>query len=216
MPDAERSVELQPFAADDMDELISMVPDAGFLLQWAGPHYLFPLDRSQLEDTLAKSQGENPRVLVYKAVLRLEPAGGDQPGLGGAVAQARAGGEATVGHIQLLDIDRQYKSCVLGRVLIFPEHRGRGLGKAMVAAALQEAFGGLGLREMTLAVFDFNAPALATYRGQGFVQFDLGSHEFAGQTWTYIRMALSAREWRRRSRPGLWRRLRGRRGARLR
>lgn len=201
MLDADRALELQAFTAADFDQLISAVPDAGFLLQWAGPQYVYPLDQAQLEDTLAKSEGETPRVLAYKAVLL--------PRAGQAGRPAPGGRAVTAGHVQLLDIDRQYRSCVLGRVLIFPEFRGRGLGKAMVAAALGEAFDRLGLRDVTLAVFDFNLPALATYRSQGFVEFDRGSHDFAGQTWTYRRMAVSAREWRHRSRPSLWRRFWG-------
>jgi RimJ/RimL family protein N-acetyltransferase len=196
---ADPSVELLPFAEDDFNELIAAVPDAKFLLQWAGPQYVYPLDRTQLEDTVARAKGRNPRVLVYKAVLR-PFAEGQQPG-------DRNRSACTIGHVQLLDIDRQHKVCVLGRVMIFPAYRGRGLGKAMVAAALQEAFGGLALRDVTLAVFDFNRPALATYRSQGFAEFDHGSHDFAGEIWGYTRMVLSARDWRRGRRASLWQRL---------
>jgi RimJ/RimL family protein N-acetyltransferase len=197
------TVELLPFSEGDFDELLAAVPDAGFLLQWAGPQYVYPLDRRQLEETVARTKGPSPRMLAYKAVLR--PCDeGRQPFDRNATA-------CTVGHIQLLDIDRQYKTCVLGRVLIFPRYRGRGLGRAMVAAALQEALGKLALRDVTLAVFDFNRPALAVYHSQGFTAFDHGYHEFAGETWAYTRMALSARDWRHRRQPSLWKRLLGRR-----
>ncbi len=193
MATAEQSIELQPFGERDFDELISAVPDAGFLLQWAGPQYVYPLDRRQLEETLAKTEGDSPSALVYKAVLA---------GTAGAFP-------VTVGHVQLLDIDRQYKSCVLGRVLIFPKHRGKGLGRAMVGAAVREAFDTLGLREMTLAVFDFNERAVRTYRGHGFVGLDHGAHEFGGESWGYTRMSLRASAWRRPRRSGFLRRLRG-------
>ena len=193
MATADQSVELQPFGESDFDELIAAVPDAGFLLQWAGPQYVYPLDRRQLEETVAKTAGDNPSSRVYKAVLTAT-AGASLP---------------TVGHVQLLDIDRQYKSCVLGRVLILPEHRGKGLGRAMVGAALREAFDALGLRDMTLAVFDFNEPAVRTYRGHGFVGLDHGAHEFGGETWGYTRMSLRASAWRRPRRRGFLHWLRG-------
>lgn len=177
----EQALELRQFGEADFDDLISVVPDAAFVLQWAGPQYVFPLDREQLAATLAKTEGEYPSARMYKAVL----------------PDGESGRFFTVGHVQLLDIDRQYGVCVLGRVLIFPEHRGKGLGVAMVDAALREAFDNLGLKEVMLAVFDFNEPALRTYRGRGFENFDHGEHKFAGEPWGYTRMSLRASEWRR-------------------
>jgi hypothetical protein len=53
-------IKLQTFDESDFNQLIAAIPDARFLLQWAGPKYNFPLDVSQLKDTLAKTTGEQP------------------------------------------------------------------------------------------------------------------------------------------------------------
>ncbi|MCL5735782.1 MAG: GNAT family N-acetyltransferase [Actinobacteria bacterium] len=170
-------LKLQPFDESDFAPLIAQVPDARFLLQWAGPEYTFPLDPFQLRQTLAKAWGRVPGFKVYKAVL--------------------SASSQTVGHIQLMDIDHESGTCVLGRVLIFPEHRGQGLGKALVRAALTEAFRTVGLGKVTLLVFAFNKPAVATYCSLGFVRSlpDPAPHAVGGESWDVLAMELSRERW---------------------
>jgi RimJ/RimL family protein N-acetyltransferase len=170
-------LELRPFDARDFAQLIAQVPDARFLLQWSGPEYAFPLDSRQLRETLAKTRGKTPSFKVYKAVL--------------------SGAAATIGHVQLMDIDYESGTCILGRVLIFPEHRGKGLGKFLVRSALHEAFAGLGLREVTLRVLAFNRPAVATYESVGFVKSrpGPGPHLVDGESWDVFAMELSQARW---------------------
>lgn len=126
---------------------------------------------------MTKTEGASPSFKVYKAVL--------------------SGADATVGHVQLMDIDRQSATCVLGRVLIFREHRGRGLAVPLVRSAVGEAFAGLGLKEVTLLVFAFNRPAVATYERVGFVRSSAGplSHDINGSTWEVLVMELSRERW---------------------
>lgn len=50
---------------------------------------------------------------------------------------------------------------------VIASHRGRGIGRALLAAALQRA-PGAGFRRVELEVYSGNEPALALYRGQGF------------------------------------------------
>jgi len=153
--------------------LIAAVADARFLLQWAGPKYTYPLDVSQLKETLAKTTDEQPSFKVLKAI--------------------RSNTSETVGHIQLMDIDYSTASCVLGRVLIFPDHRGNGLGKAMVRLAVKDAFEKLGLDEIRLNVFDFNEIAIATYKSIGFIDYQIkkGALKFQNETWNVIKMKLN-------------------------
>jgi len=54
----DRVLELREFGRSDFAELLAVVPDAPFLLQWSGPQYVYPLDERQLEETLAKAEGE--------------------------------------------------------------------------------------------------------------------------------------------------------------
>jgi RimJ/RimL family protein N-acetyltransferase len=173
----DRPLELRCFGQADFAQLIAQVPDAGFLLQWSGPEWSFPLDFRQLREALAKTRGKQPAFKIYKAVL--------------------PGGAATVGHVQLMDIDYDGGTCVLGRVLIFPHHRGTGLGKPLVGAAMEEAFAGLGLREVSLKVFAFNQPALRTYEGLGFTRStaDPEFHELGGTSLEVLNMALRRERW---------------------
>lgn len=99
----------------------------------------------------------------------------------------------TVGRIQLMDIDYKAASCILGRVLIFHEFRGNGFGKAMVQEAVKFAFENLNLDEVSLGVFDFNAPAIKTYKEIGFFefQFNKGARQFQNERWNVIKMKLS-------------------------
>ena len=50
-------LELKPFTEDDCERLIGWIPDARFLMLWAGPDYSWPLDRKQLLATLERTRG---------------------------------------------------------------------------------------------------------------------------------------------------------------
>ena len=163
-------IKLQPFNDSDFKALIAEIPDARFLLQWAGPKYTYPLDTAQLNETLAKTVGEKPSFQVFKAIA-LDT-------------------QKTVGHIQLMNIDYAARSCFFGRVLIFQEYRGSGFGKAMLQAAVKLAFEDLDLTEIILGVFDFNTSAIALYKKIGFSEFQFleGARRFQDESWNLIRM----------------------------
>jgi RimJ/RimL family protein N-acetyltransferase len=171
------SLELRSFGEGDFAQLIAQVPDAPFLLQWSGPEWTFPLDFRQLRELQAKTRGRAPSFKVYKAVA---PVTG-----------------RTVGHIQLMDIDYRTGSCVLGRVLIFLEERGKGLGEPLVRAVLDQAFAELGLNQISLLVFAFNQPAVRTYARVGFTRSspDPLPHEMDGQSLEVRAMELSSDHW---------------------
>ncbi len=166
-------IRLEKFLESDCDPLIALVPDARLLLQWAGPNYRHPLDAIQLKRTLAKAAGEQPSVKVFKAVLRTT--------------------SQVVGHIQLMNIDYTRACCRIGRVMIFPDYQGTGLGKEMVRLAAREAFDTLGLVEITLGVFDFNKAAIATYQSLGFKEYRLkmGAFTFRDEAWNLMEMKLT-------------------------
>lgn len=172
-------VDLRPFTAGDIDQLIAWVPSAEFLLQFAGPRFQYPLTRAQLETFIERSAGEEPLHLPFTAV-------------DGADGQA-------IGHIQMVSIDRQNRSLTIGRVLIGPaELRGRGLGRQMLAAALRIAFEELAMHRVDLSVFDFNKPAIACYERLGFRREGvLRDHRRVGNGyWSSILMSILEDEWR--------------------
>jgi RimJ/RimL family protein N-acetyltransferase len=166
-------ITLQTFDEGDFNQLIAEIADARFLLEWAGPKYSFPLDTAQLNDTLSKARGEKPSYKVFKA-LYLETF-------------------ETVGHIQLMNIDYNTATCILGRVLIFSDFRGKGFGKAMVKLAVKDAFENLGLHEIRLNVFDSNETAIAIYRSIGFVDYEFkeDARHFQNESWNLIKMKLN-------------------------
>ena len=168
-------IALQPFCESDINGLIDEIPDARFLLQWAGPKYTYPLDAAQLNDTLVKTKGESPSFQVFKAIS--------------------VNTSESVGHIQLMNIDYHTASCFLGRVLIFQKYRGNGFGKAMIKAAVKVAFDHFNLAEITLGVFDFNTSAINIYKAIGFGEFNRGVRQFQNENWNLIRMKLNKDSW---------------------
>lgn len=96
-----------------------------------------------------------------------------------------------VGHIEL-GYRREAGTARLGRVGVAPQHRGRGLGVALVAAALEAAWELDWVDRADLRVYTFNAPALATYRRLGFVPelTETESRAVDGQWWEVATMVL--------------------------
>ena len=170
-------INLLQFNENDFSQLISEIPDACFLLQWAGPKYTFPLDSGQLSETLGKTVGNEPTFKVFKVI--------------------RSNTLETVGHIQLMNIDYDAERCSLGRVLIFKKYRGNGFGKEAVREAVRIAFENLGLNEIMLGVFEFNIAAIKLYKKIGFLEFQFleGARQFKDEMWNLIRMNLYKTHW---------------------
>jgi RimJ/RimL family protein N-acetyltransferase len=165
---------LRPFTAADIDTLIGWVPDATALLQWAGPTLSWPLTRAQLERDLAAGTS-----LMFTAC--------DATG-------------AAVGHIEIKAIDRTHANAMLGRILIAPMARGRGLSVPLVRAALRVCFDELKLHRVALRVFAHNAAAIASYARAGFVQEGYERHTKRapdGAWWDAVTMAILEDDWRR-------------------
>lgn len=171
-------VVLEPFGPADYARLVDWVPDQAQLLQWAGPIFRWPLDDAQLDDYVAPTAGPVPTRLIWRAV-------------------ADAGGEV-VGHVELNEIDRRHLAATLSRVLVSPEQRNRGMGRAMIAAALEVAFDTLALHRVELRVFDFNEPAIRCYEALGFCREGLlrDTRRIGRVHWSTLVMSLLDDEWR--------------------
>ncbi len=172
-----RHIMLKTFEESDFSLLASMIPDARFLLQWAGPKYTYPLDVLQLKGELANTVDKKPSSKIFKAI--------------------QSDSLETVGHIQLREINYDAFNCVMSRVLIFSDYRGKGFGKAMVRLAVKYAFENLGLNEVLLNVYDFNKKAIATYRDIGFNDYQKTKDacKFQNESWNSIRMKLKKDVW---------------------
>ena len=73
------------------------------------------------------------------------------------------------GHFLLRRIDYEKNEARLGFIIVDPALRGKGTGRKMLALARKYAFEILGLKRLTLAVFDDNISAKACYLKAGFV-----------------------------------------------
>jgi ribosomal protein S18 acetylase RimI-like enzyme len=129
---------LRRFQPEDDAALISWVRSAEELRMFAGAGLSWPLDSAQLE--LIRS---DPEMVAYTAEL----------------------GGIPVGHFQI----RRHPpgSARLARVIVDPDKRGQGIGRALIQAAIKEAKR-RGFVHMDLHVYSDNAAARALYAELGF------------------------------------------------
>ena len=141
---SDTALTLRPMRAGDCDRLLSWIDCEDALYQWSGARaFSWPLDRGQLlRDLAAAGDAE----LMFAAT--------------------EASGEM-VGHVRL-EVNRHHRLGYILRVAVAPDHRGRGLGTALMRALERHAFDELGLHRLQLSVYAFNTAAIACYRGVGF------------------------------------------------
>ncbi|HEX7065214.1 MAG TPA: GNAT family protein [Bacillales bacterium] len=170
-------IELQPLEEKDFDRLIEWVESPEFLMQWAGPAFTYPLDKSQLGQHLESAQGENSDKVVYKAV--------------------DTDTDEVVGHIEWSHIDRQNQNARLSRVLIAPDARGGGSGTEMVKEMVRLGFEEFEFHRIELHVFEFNKGAIACYEKAGFQKEGLirEARKFGNEFWSAYRMSILESDW---------------------
>jgi RimJ/RimL family protein N-acetyltransferase len=174
--DRKEMLELRPFTEEDCDRLIGWIPDARFLLLWAGPGYTWPLDGKQLLATLRRTRGYMPVYFMFKAV--------DSDSC------------RIVGHIELQRYER--RAGHIGRVLVGDAGcRGKGYGTQLVSLVAGFAFAELGFDLLTLNVYAFNTPAVECYRRLGFRQVELreNARQFGDESWNLLTMELRREDW---------------------
>lgn len=171
-------IKLERFKYEEIPQLISWIPNKEFLLQWAGQSYTFELLEKQLENDIDTMLKEIPLNLMFSAKLNES--------------------NETVGHIQLLGIDRVNMSARIGRVLIEEKYRNKGIGHQVINAILNIAFNELKLHRVDLGVFDFNEAAIACYKKSGFIiegNFR-ECRKINEQYWSLINMSILESEYR--------------------
>lgn len=116
--------------------------DEDFLRQWAGAGYSYPLTAEQICGRLAE---------------------------GAQIFEAHRGGEM-VGTIEIIEIDEQNNSALVGRFVLDQTVTGKGIGSEVMTAFLGYCKEKLGLSQVTLFVFDFNIGAHKCYQKCGFCE----------------------------------------------
>jgi len=112
-----------------------------------------------------------------------------------AVEDAASG--LLVGEVVLNEVDLEALTCNL-RVLLGPQGRDRGLGTEAVALATAHGLEALGLRRITLEVFEFNPRGRRVYEKVGYVVTGVrpGALVFDGVAVAAVDMAVDADTWR--------------------
>ena len=171
-------VELAPFRESDAVTLVDWIPNDEFLAQWAGSNLSPPFDRVQFDAFRERAARESPPSRLYRVT--------------------RPDSDEMVGYGELASIDLPTRSARLSRLLMSPDHRGAGLGGAMVEALLVVAFDELALHRVALGVFDFNRAAIRCYQKAGFrVEGTRRECIQVGEVWwDSCIMAVLEGEWR--------------------
>jgi RimJ/RimL family protein N-acetyltransferase len=169
-------VTLAPFADADIDRLIAWMSSSQLLGQWAASGFSFPLTQAQMRAHMRTSAESG--ALIFKVL--------DQA-------------HSVVGHVELGSIDRFNRSLRIGRVVVAPERRGRGIGVDLMRSALRVAFDQLQMHRVELAVFDFNHAAIACYERVGFQREGVRREMFRSPDgyWSEIVMSILESQWRR-------------------
>lgn len=174
-------IDLVPFTEQDIDRLISWIASPEELFVWTADRFAYPLTREAFQEEMRKSAQLGDR-LFFKAV---DAESGD-----------------VIGHIELGGIDLRNRALRIGRVLLAPAFRGRGLGTEMMRAAVDLAFGTFAVHRVELGVFDSNPRAQACYERVGF-QVEGTRREsilaISGVSpegyWNVVTMSILDREW---------------------
>jgi ribosomal protein S18 acetylase RimI-like enzyme len=134
------ALHLRPARASDYAPLAGWIPDAEACGRWAGPRLTFPFAPEALEGLLAVATG---------ASFALEDGTGALVGFGQYWV-------------------REPGAVHLGRIVVAPDHRGRGLGGDLCRRLMAEALAATGAASLTLRVYRGNAAARALYASLGF------------------------------------------------
>jgi len=139
------------------------------MVLWSGPTFSWPLDLHQLDDYLAESAATGR--LVWTAFDYDEP--------------------APIGHVGIALQDNG-NTGRLGRVLIAPNARRLGYGRAVTQAAIAAGFNETTIEVMTLGVYRQNTIARSLYEQLGFKTTLIveNSVTIDGDAWDNIEMQL--------------------------
>jgi RimJ/RimL family protein N-acetyltransferase len=140
---------LRPPRPVDYSTLASWVPDAQACLVWAGPLIPFPISVELLDQQLAVASGRS----YFLTDANDGPVGFGQ-------------------HWVL-----KPGSVHLGRIIVAPTHRGKGVGRSLCTQLVLHAKAFSGASTVTLRVFRANLPAHRMYESLGFSAIEEASDD---------------------------------------
>lgn len=155
---------LRPYLEKDTAEILSWCKDAQSFYQWtAGVLGEYPIGRQEFEKV---------RSLIAFSVLEEKQ---------------------VVGFFTMRNPTEDMEELRIGFVILRPDLRGRGYGKAMLRLAVRYARELYGASRVTLGVFENNPAALHCYQAAGFRLIETEAtetYQIMGETWKVIQMEL--------------------------
>ena len=176
-----RLVTLRPFRDGDTEQMVQVLSD--------------PEVRRLTGSVASSAEAQRPQPLDDR-VRDWYATRNDQPDRLDLAVEDTASG-TLVGEVVLNEVDLEALTCNL-RVLVGPRGRDRGLGTEAVELATTYGLEALGLRRITLEVFDFNPRARRVYEKVGYVLTGVrpGALVFDGVAVAAVDMAVDAESWR--------------------
>ncbi len=177
-----RLVRLRPFRDGDAEVMAQIISD--------------PEVRRLTGSVESTAEAERPEVVLDDRLRHWYATRNEQADrLDLAVEDAATG--RLVGEVVLNEVDLVELTCNL-RVLIGPDGRGRGLGTEAVGLATAHGIERLGMRRITLEVFEFNPRAQRVYEKVGYRVTGVrpGGLVFDGVEVAALDMAVDAAHWR--------------------
>jgi ribosomal-protein-alanine N-acetyltransferase len=141
------TVRLRETRQSDYDVIASWIPDADACLRWAGPRVGFPFSVEELTQILTAA--------------------------GSAGVCLEADDEDPCGFGQYWSRDDE--TVHLGRLIVAPACRGKGLGRELCVRLIRRVVDVTGARAITLRVYRDNMTAVTLYQSLGFVAVDTES-----------------------------------------
>ena len=148
---------LRPCKREDGRELMKWFSDERQMRMWCRDGITFPLTDGQMDAYYAELD-QDSRAWGFTAL--------DESG-------------KPVGSFKMAAADYEADSVHMGYIVLAPEVRGRGVGQQMVAMAAAYAVDFLGMKRITLKVFDCNPGAKRCYEKAGFREEEYRPEEFS-------------------------------------
>lgn len=166
---------IRPYKPADAEYVLHWLTDERTVAFWKADRFSWPLTKEQL-DAYNKDFTEDP----YSAAFTVLDEEGD-----------------VIGHFSLRKINWKENRAHMGFLVVNPECRGKGYGRQMVHQALLYAFQVLGLKRVTLGVYECNEPARRCYEAEGFRRLNDSGDEaktevFHGEVWKYVYLEAQA------------------------
>lgn len=162
---------LRPCKREDGDEVRTWFPQERQMRMWGRDEFDYPLTGKQMASCYDRLE-RDPRAWGFTAL--------DEHG-------------RPVGSFQMALADYEADSIHMSHIVLAPEMRGQKAGQQMVSMAVRYAVEFLGMRRVTLRVFDSNPGAKRCYEKVGFKEeaYEADAFSWQGESWGTSLMAFS-------------------------